>query len=261
MSDALEDPMKAEFDTVAHWTAEVALSLGPEYYVPAGCRGSGSPSSLRWLIDRLALSSDDRMLDCGAGVGGPAAFAAQESGVAPILSEPEAGACRAAQRLFGFPVVRAASELPFADASFDVAWSLGVLCTVPDQPHLLSELHRVLRPDGRLGLLVFVARSLPLPDQPVGNDFPTEPQLRALLGDAHLQIVNSATMSDFAASTDLWQDRADAVEAELERRHSDEPLWQTAVRQSQLIGSLLAKGELFGMLVVARPVRPALNRR
>jgi SAM-dependent methyltransferase len=257
MSDPLDNPMKAEFDTVAEWTADVAFTLGPEYYLPAGCRGSGSPSSLRWLIDRLALSSGDRMLDCGAGVGGPAEFAAQESGVVPVLSEPEAGACRAAQRLFGFPVVRAASELPFATASFDVAWSLGVLCTVPDQLHLLRELHRVLRPDGRLGLLVFVARSLPLSDQPAGNDFPTEDRLRTLLGDAHLRIENSATMLDFAASPDLWQDRADAVEAELDRRHHHDPVWQTAVRQSQLIGSLLDKGELVGTLVIARPAQGA----
>lgn len=166
MSGPVDDPLKAEFDTVAEWTADVAVDLGPDYFLPAACRGSGSPSTLRWFVDRLGLTAADRMLDCGAGVGGPAAFAAQESGVAPILSEPEAGACRASQRLFGFPVVQAASDLPFATASFDVTWALGVLCTVPDQPCLLRELHRVLRPDGRLGLLVFVARSLPLSDQP-----------------------------------------------------------------------------------------------
>jgi protein-L-isoaspartate O-methyltransferase len=100
--------MEAEFGTVAEWTAEVAADLGREYFVPAACRGSGSPTTLRWLIERLAISSRDRMLDCGAGVGGPAAFAAELTGVVPLLSDPEAGACRAARRLFGFPVVQAA---------------------------------------------------------------------------------------------------------------------------------------------------------
>ena len=121
--------MEAEFGTVAEWTAEVAADLGREYFVPAACRGSGSPTTLRWLIEQLAISSRDRMLDCGAGVGGPAAFAAELTGVVPLLSDPEAGACRAARRLFGFPVVQAASEQPFMSGIFTVAWSLGVLCT------------------------------------------------------------------------------------------------------------------------------------
>lgn len=255
MRGPVDDPLKAEFDTVAEWTADVAVDLGPDYFLPAACRGSGSPSTLRWFVDRLGLTAADRMLDCGAGVGGPAAFAAQESGVAPILSEPEAGACRASQRLFGFPVVQAASDLPFATASFDVTWALGVLCTVPDQPCLLRELHRVLRPDGRLGLLVFVARSLPLSDQPTGNDFPTEDRLRKLLDEADLRIENSAVMSEFAVSPDVWRERAAAVDAELDRRHHDDPVWQTSVRQSNVIGSLLEHEELVGRLVIARPRR------
>ena len=81
------DPLAAEFDTVAAWTAEVAQDLGPDYYLPAGCRGSGSPALLRWFLERLDVGTRSRMLDCGAGVGGPAAFAAAETGVAPVLSD------------------------------------------------------------------------------------------------------------------------------------------------------------------------------
>jgi ubiquinone/menaquinone biosynthesis C-methylase UbiE len=43
-----------------------------------------------------------------------------------------------------------AEDLPFNDASFDVVVSTLVLCTVDDVPRALRELHRVLRPDGRL---------------------------------------------------------------------------------------------------------------
>lgn len=43
-----------------------------------------------------------------------------------------------------------AEVLPFEDASFDVAVSTLVLCTVDDQPRALRELRRVLRPGGRL---------------------------------------------------------------------------------------------------------------
>lgn len=248
----MSEEMKAEFDTVAAWTAEVALDLGPDHHLPAGCRGSGSPAGLRWLLERLAVTDADTMLDCGAGVGGPAAFAAAETGVRPVLSEPEAGACRASQRLFGLPVVQAASRLPFADASVDVVWSLGVLCTVPDQPELVGELRRVLRPEGRLGLLVFVA-TRPLAAQPVGNDFPDEDRLRRLLADAGLAVEHTASAADFAAAPPLWQQRADEVQAELERRHGDDPAWRTAERQGGLIGELLAAGDVVGTLLVARP--------
>lgn len=240
--------MKAEFDTVAAWTADVAEDLGPDHHLPAGCRGSGSPGALRWLLDRLAVGPGDRMLDAGAGVGGPAAFAAAETGVRPVLSEPEAGACRAARRLFDLPVLQAGSQLPFATGSFDVVWSLGVLCTVPDQPQLVRELRRVLAPGGRLGLLVFVA-GRPLPEQPVGDDFPTAARLAALLAGAGLRTRDSGSAADFAAAPPLWDERAAAVDAELERRHGDDPEWQLAERQSGIIGGLLSTGALAGTLL------------
>ena len=247
----MTEEMKAEFDTVAAWTAEVALELGPEHHLPAACRGSGSPAGLRWLLQQLAVTREDRMLDCGAGVGGPAAFALDEVGVRPVLTDPEPGACRAARLLFDLPAVQAASALPFAAGSFDVVWSLGVLCTVSDQELLVGELRRVLAPHGRLGLLVFVAQHPPLTDQPVGNSFPTEEGLRAMLAGAGFTIRNSASAPDFAQAPSLWQERTAAVDAELERRHGGDPGWQTAERQSALMGRLLADGELVGTLVSA----------
>jgi hypothetical protein len=45
MTRDADDPMEAEFDTVADWTARVAADLGPEYYIPAACRGSGQPAT------------------------------------------------------------------------------------------------------------------------------------------------------------------------------------------------------------------------
>ena len=249
MNEALE----AEFDTVAEWTAQVAWDLGPEYFLPAACRGSGNPASLRWFIDRLDITGEDRMLDCGAGLGGPAAFARAEVGVAPVLSDPEAGACRGARRLFGLPVVQAGSELPFATGSFDAIWSLGVVCTVPDQPWLLGELRRVLSPAGRLGLLVFVARTGRLSQRPAGNTFPSEERLRAMVAGSGLTVVDSASAGDYALAPGGWQDRVDAVQAEVARRHRDDPVWQTASAQATLIGRLLSDRELAGIMMVARP--------
>jgi len=249
----MKDAMEVEFDTVASWTAEVAWELGPDYHLPAACRGSGSPAALEWLLDELSITQADRMLDCGAGVGGPAAFAADRLEVRPILTDLEAGACRGADRLFDLPVVQAGSELPFRSGSFDVVWSLGVLCTVPDQSRLLAELRRVLTANGRLGLLVFVAQQA-LSRQPQGNNFPTAEGLRTLLADAGLRMRSSRKTADLPAASARWQKLTDAVDAELNARHRDDPAWQTAVEQSKLFGELLNTNELAGTLVVATPL-------
>jgi SAM-dependent methyltransferase len=243
--------MQAEFDTVAGWTADVALDLGGDYHLPAACRGSGSPSALRWLLQRLEPTSGERMLDCGAGVGGPSAFAQVETGILPTLSEPEYEACRAAQRLFGFPVVQARGPLPFAAGAFDVAWSLGVLCTVADQDGFLAELVRVLRPAGRLGLLVFVAAG-PIDEQPEGNHFLAPDPLRALLSRHGLTVHDSASVADFAAEPTEWQRRSAEVEDELQRRHGTDPRWRAAAHQSDIMGRLLADGRVTGELLMTR---------
>jgi len=249
----MDQAMEAEFDTVAGWTADVALDLGERYHIPAGCRGSGSPAVLTWLIDALGLSTDDRMLDCGAGVGGPAAFVAERVGVRPVLTDPEFGACRSAGRLFGLTALQAGSDLPLAPGSFDVAWSLGVLCTVPDQLHLLTELRRVIRRDGRLGLLVFVRTQESLPEQPKGNNFPTAEHLDRLLDASGWTVSSRRPAADLPAADADWQELADAVDAELDRRHGDDPVWRTAAEQSAIIGELLASGRVAGELVIATP--------
>jgi SAM-dependent methyltransferase len=151
--------MVAEFDDVAGWTADAVRQLGDRYAIPAACRGSASPTALAWLAEACELSAGLRLLDVGAGVGGPAAWAADRFGVSPILLEPMPAACRAAATLFGLPVVLAdGCRIPLRTASVDVAWCLGVLCTIEDKAALLSEIRRVLVPGGSLGLLVVVAQ-------------------------------------------------------------------------------------------------------
>lgn len=249
----MSEAMEAEFDTVAEWTAKVAADLGPDHHIPAGCRGSGSPAALDWLIDRTELAAGLRLLDCGAGVGGPAAYAAQAVSASPVLVEPEAGACRAAATLFGHPVLRAqAAALPLADDSFDVAWCLGVLCTTPDQLPLLQELHRVVRAGGRIGLLVFVAhRDIPR-EEFEGNHFPTPEHLCHLVDTADLLVEQQLSTADLPAIPDGWNERVDAVEEALADRYGHKRAWQMAEEQSGKIADLLADGGLTGELLVLR---------
>lgn len=221
--------------------------------MPAGCRGSGSPAALDWLIERMELADRATFLDCGAGVGGPAAYAAQSRALRPVLVEPEAGACRAAKRLFGYPVMQAVgSKLPLAEDSFDAAWSLGVLCTTGDQLALLTEQHRTVRRGGRIGLLAFVAhRELP-GDQLEANHFPTPERLRQLVDESGLHVEDWLGTAELPAIPDEWNERVDAVTNELSRRHGHTEAWQLAERQSSRIGGLLEDGTLTGELLVLR---------
>lgn len=260
------DPMAAEFGTVAEWTAQVAADLGPDYYVPAACRGSGQPVALDWLLDGLRPGPDDLMLDVGAGVGGPAAYAAGKTGVRPVLAEPEPGACRAAARLFGLPVVQAdATALPFATGSADTAWCLGVLCTAsgPDaQLAMLRELRRVVRPGGRsrIGLLVYLAETARLDDPPQGNHFPDSAGLHALLGRAGLDVEAVADAQQLPDPPAGWADRAAAVERELRRRFGATPQLAAADGQSDRIGKLLRKGQLTSQVLLVRTTAESEGR-
>jgi SAM-dependent methyltransferase len=251
MTGLESDAMEAEFDTVAGWTEEAVRALGPEYAIPAGCRGSGSEGALRWLADRLALEPGTRMLDSGAGVGGPAGWLAAERGPAPVCAEPMAAAVRASRRLFGLrSVVALGQQLPFADGAFDAAWCLGVLCTTSDKAEALGELRRVLADGGRLGLLVFVADGPLPPPLPEGNEFPSEEELLALLTAAGFEL-QERTDADLGDSPPEWAERADAVDAEVARRHGEDPAFQQAQENAKRVGRLLSSGELRPWLGVA----------
>jgi len=247
----VSEASEAEFDTVAEWTARVATDLGPRYHLPAACRGSGSPPGLDWLIAQMRLRNGDTLLDCGAGVGGPAAYAAQSVSVNPVLVEPEAGACRAARVLFDFPVIQAlGSALPVADKSVDAAWALGVLCTMPDQLTLLTEMRRTVRHGGRIGLLVFMAHDHEASDRLESNHFPTRAELTELIEGADLHIESWRSTVDLPEIPQEWNDRVDVVTEELKIRYAHTNEWQLAERQSSAISEMLRDHAITGEMLV-----------
>lgn len=249
----MTDAMVEEFDTMATWTADAVAELGHDHALPAACRGSGSPAALDWLADRLRLGTGTRLLDSGAGVGGPAEYVASRRGSMPTLAEPMEGACRAARRLFGRPVAVAdGAALPFANDTFDAACSLGVLCTVDDKDRHLAEMARTVRDGSMVGLLVYTKMVEDLPDQPDGNSFPTRAGLDAAIHRVGLEVVDEARIADLPASPDSWQSAVQRVMSVIERDHRGESGLRVAQEQEQVMGDLIGADLVVGQLLACR---------
>jgi SAM-dependent methyltransferase len=107
----------------------------------------------------LQLTRDSHVLEIGCGSGRYALQVAATLGCRVLgldLNVPgvhNAQHLAAAQNLAShaqFLVANASEPLPFADSSFDAAFSNDVLCHIPARLGVLRELHRVLRPGSRL---------------------------------------------------------------------------------------------------------------
>lgn len=109
------------------------------------------------LCEALDLRAGSRVLDVAAGNGNASLAAARRfcdvTSTDYVPSLLEAGQRRAESEGQSIEFREADAEnLPFADASFDVALStFGVMFT-PDQERAASEMLRVVRPGGRIGL-------------------------------------------------------------------------------------------------------------
>jgi SAM-dependent methyltransferase len=110
-----------------------------------------------WTMGRLAPG--ERVLDLGSGAGTDTLVAAQMVGahghVTGIdMTEAMLVKARSAATAMGMHNVEfvegEAERLPFADGSFDVVISNGVIDLVPDKDAVFGELYRVLAPGGRM---------------------------------------------------------------------------------------------------------------
>jgi SAM-dependent methyltransferase len=248
----MAEPLEYEFGTMAEWTHEAIRELGRRYAIPAACRGSGSPAMLDWLLERLAPRPAERMLDAGAGLGGPAAWARSRLGTRPVCFDSLSAGCQAAAAVFGLPAVLGdAGRLPFADGSFQTAWSLGTLCTTAHRPQWLAEMRRVLRDGAVLGLFVVVSTGAPF-STTWGNNFPADGHLGRQLTDSGFRVTARCWSSDCPGPDARWQRAERAVAETVRHRHGTDPRFARVMEQQDRTAGLLEEGRVRGRLIVAR---------
>src|SRR5215469_10932255 len=154
------------------------------------------------LCESVDLRAGQRVLDIATGSGNTALAAARRycevTGVDFVPSLLDRARERAAAERLDIDFREADAEsLPFPDASFDVVLSTFGVMFAPDQTRAASELLRVCRPGGRIGLTAWTPGSLmaaaqatagrfaPFPPVPGARspiEWGTETRVRELLG-------------------------------------------------------------------------------
>jgi ubiquinone/menaquinone biosynthesis C-methylase UbiE len=166
------------------------------------------------LAEALDIVPDEKVLDVACGSGNGAIAAARRSwggtvGADYVPSLLERGRERAAAERLEVEFVEAdAQNLPFADASFDVAMSIFGAMFAPDQQQAANELLRVVKPGGRIGMAnwiptgsvgtMFQTISKHAPPPP-GIESPlrwgTEERVRELFGDGVAELRTESRIS------------------------------------------------------------------
>lgn len=121
--------------------------------------GGQRPATIR-LAELAGLTGAERVLDVGSGIGGPSRFLAWRYGCRVSGIDLTAEFCRVAEMLTQLTGLGDrvdyrqgdALDLPFTDMSFDVVWSQNAAMNIADRDRLYREMHRVLKPGGRLAL-------------------------------------------------------------------------------------------------------------
>ncbi|MBX3589269.1 MAG: methyltransferase domain-containing protein [Burkholderiaceae bacterium] len=184
------------------------------------------------LARAARLDSSRRVLDVGSGIGGTSRCLAREFGCRVTGIDLTEEYCRTAAMLsarIGLADLvdyrqGDATNLPFADASFDVVWTEHAAMNIPDKLRLYREMHRVLEPGGTLAIHDILAGPsgavlfpVPWARTPESSFLVTPDELRKLLDEAGF------TVTDWSDTTDEARDWFVAV-AEKIRKEGLPPL-------------------------------------
>jgi sarcosine/dimethylglycine N-methyltransferase len=181
--------------------------------------GGQRPATIR-LAELLGLTGTERVLDVGSGLGGPSRFLAWRYGVkvsgVDLTAEFVQVAGMLTQRtgLVGQVDYRQgnALDLPFDDQSFDVVWSQNAAMNIADRGRLYCEMHRVLKPGGKLALQEVAAGPGGAPHFPV--QWAREPSISYL----YTAEATRAKLEAAGFRVVVWQDTTDEALAAAARR-------------------------------------------
>ncbi|MBO0736825.1 MAG: methyltransferase domain-containing protein [Alphaproteobacteria bacterium] len=134
--------------------------LTPDDLAPVDEFHGGQRQATIRLAELVGLTGAARVLDVGAGIGGPSRYLAWRYGCRVSGIDLTAEFVQVAEMLtrrtglVGRVDYRQATalDLPFEDMSFDVVWSQNAAMNIADRDRLYGEMRRVLRPGGKLAL-------------------------------------------------------------------------------------------------------------
>jgi ubiquinone/menaquinone biosynthesis C-methylase UbiE len=184
------------------------------------------------LAKAARLDSSRHVLDVGSGIGGTSRCLAREFGCRVTGIDLTEEYCRTAAMLSARIGLEHlvdyrqgdATNLPFADASFDVVWTEHAAMNIPDKLRLYREMHRVLEPGGTLAIHDVLAGPsgavlfpVPWARTPESSFLVTPDELRKFLDEAGF------TVTDWSDTTDQARDWFVAV-AERIRKEGLPPL-------------------------------------
>jgi ubiquinone/menaquinone biosynthesis C-methylase UbiE len=183
---------------------------------------AASPSVLAPLREALEGAPGRRLADIGGGTGNYAR-ALRDDGWDPVVLDREPGMlARAAAK--GLETIAAdAQRLPLADASVDAAMLVSMLHHVERPEVAVGEARRILRPGGRLALMVFTREDLA--DLWLSDYFPST---RAWMYESHPTLGELLAMVPGARRIEVvFRDLEDASLAALAAypEHLVDPAW------------------------------------
>jgi ubiquinone/menaquinone biosynthesis C-methylase UbiE len=139
------------------------------------------------LARAAAIGATDHVLDVGGGIGGPARQLAHRFGCRVTVLDLTAEYCAVGQTLTAWTNLEdkvsfecaSALAMPFADGSFDVAWTQHASMNIEDKARLYQEMARVVRVGGRMAFFDVLAG----PNQPIHFPVPwaSDPSFNFLL--------------------------------------------------------------------------------
>lgn len=160
------------------------------------------------LADAAGITENDRVLDVGCGIGGPARLLARRYGCPVVgidLTEEFCDVAIDLNRRVGLDdrveIRRAdALDLPFADGEFSVVWTQHVSMNIEDKPRMYAEMRRVVPTGGRLGFFDILAG----PTQPIRFPVPwaSDENVNFLASALETQVMVAAA----GFRTRLWED-------------------------------------------------------